>query len=122
MSRGSTPGEANDKCIICFINAFCATSAVNSINRTEILTGILKPGFVSVTEYFVKRSGQSYGNTLAIVLNDTCVRSEPIVPIEPRSLKNYVTEMILTLGTIIRKPGLPVKPFRSLAGQSTDTS
>ena len=58
-------------------------------------SAILEPGFhiivsnvriVSVAECFVKRSGRSYGNTLAIASNDTYVRSDSIVPTEPCSI------------------------------------
>ena len=55
----------------------------------------LKPGFhiivsdariVSVANFFVKRSGRLYGNTLAFASNDPCVRNDSIVPIEPCSI------------------------------------
>ena len=62
----------------------------------------IKPGFhklvsdvgiVSVAECFVKRSGQSYGNTLAIVSDDLSVRSKSTVPfLRPDCVtKNSVT-------------------------------
>ena len=55
---------------------------------------------VSVAECFVKRSGRSYENTLAIVSNDSYVRSEQnrVLSLSPDCMtKNSVTEMFFML-------------------------
>ena len=66
---------------------------------------------IFVAECFVKRSGQSYGNSLVIVSNDPNVRSESFVPfyrpcVPIAWLKNSVTATILMLEMIIWKPDI----------------